>query len=74
MNGLSMVTKGFITPVQVSTVGSGSGGAGLVRRDEELPKPHILVTDVTIKAETKTPITEETFKVKSLKIIVDQKD
>jgi len=74
MNGLSMVTKGFITPVQVSTVGSGSGGAGLIRRDEELPKPQILVTDVTIKAETKPTITEETFKVKSLKIIVDQKD
>ena len=71
MAGIALVTKGMIAPIRE---GSGSGGAGLVRRDEELPKPHILVTDVTIKAEGKTPITEDTFKVKSLKIIVDQKD
>ena len=73
MPGISLVTKGFIAPIRLSG-GSGSGGAGLGRRDEELPKPHIVVTDVTIKAEHKEPITEETFKVKSLKIIVDQKD
>ncbi len=74
MHGLSMVTKGFITPFADVPLGSGSGGAGLVRRDEELPKPHIIVSDVIIKGENKEPITEETFKVKSLKIIVDQKD
>ena len=73
MPGISLVTKGFIHPVQAAT-GGGSGGAGWGPRDEELPKPLIQVTDVTIEGENKEPITEETFKVKSLKIIVDQKD
>jgi len=72
MSGISLVTKGFIHPDQ--PFGSGSGGAGLVKRDEELSKPFIKVTDVTIEGENKEPITEETFKVKSLKIIAEQKD
>jgi len=74
MPGISLVTKGFIHPVHATTVGGGSGGAGWGPRNEELPKPLIKVTDVTIEGENKEPITEETFKVKSLKIIVDQKD
>jgi hypothetical protein len=73
MAGISLVTKGFISPVG-SGSGSGSGGAGFVRPQEELPKPFIKVTDVTIKANDRPSITEDTFKVKSLKIIVDQKD
>lgn len=72
MSGISLVTRGFISPVQSS--GSGSGGAGWSRREEETPKPMIQVSNVTIEGEDKTPITEEVFKVKSLKIIVDQKD
>jgi hypothetical protein len=73
MAGLSLVTKGMIAPIRESG-GSGSGGAGFVRPQEELPKPFIKVTDVTINGENKPTITEDTFKVKSLKIIVDQKD
>ena len=74
MNGLSMVTKGYITPVQVSTISGGGGGAGLIHREEELPKPHIIVTDVSIENKNKELITDETIKVKSVKIIVEQKD
>lgn len=74
MPGISLVTKGFIHPVLPATVGGGGGGAGLVRRDEEIPKPFIRVTDVTIEGENRTPVNEDTFKVKSLKILVDQKD
>ena len=75
MPGIALVTKGMIAPVRVSVgTGAGGGGAGLVKRDEELPKPHIVVTDFSIENKNKEPITEETFKVKSLKIIVDQKD
>jgi len=72
MAGISLVTKGFIAPV--SSGGSGSGGAGWSRREEEIKKPTILVNDVTIKGSKNEPITEDTFKVKSLKIIVDQKE
>jgi len=75
MAGIALVTKGMIAPVRTGDIimGSGSGGAGLVRQDE-LTKPNIIVSDVTIKGKNKEPITEESFKVKSLKIIVDQKD
>ena len=74
MNSISIATKGIITPV-FQGGGNGSGGAGIVHKVEELLKPNILVTDVSMeKGSIKTPITEETFKVKSLKIIVDQKD
>lgn len=73
MAGLSLVTKGFIQTVQVIS-GGGGGGAGLVPRSEAEPKPKIQVSEVTIKGENKVIITEDSFKVKSLKIVVDQKD
>jgi len=76
MVGIALVTKGMIAPVRTGDIimGSGSGGAGLGRQNEELIKPKIIVNDVIIEGNNKKPITEETFKVKSLKIIVDQKD
>jgi hypothetical protein len=72
MAGISLVTKGMIAPIREGG-GSGSGGAGLIR-EQDISMPDIKVTDVTIEGENKEPITEETFKVKSLKIIVEQKD
>jgi len=76
MSGISLVTKGFIHPVRsvVSGSGSGGGGAGLVRKDEELPKPYIKVIKFNMKSEDKKALTEDVFKVKSLKLLVDQKD
>ena len=72
MPAISLVTKGFIVPTQI-TSGSGSGGAGF-KRDEELPKPLIKVMDMTIEGNNKPQLTDETMKVKSVKIIVEQKD
>jgi hypothetical protein len=72
MSGLTLVTRGFISPDH--PIGDNSGGAGWSRRDETQSKPVIQVSDVTIKGENKKPITKDMFKVKSLKIIVEQKD
>jgi len=75
MSGISLVTKGFIHPVRSVVNGSGNGGgAGLVRKDEELPKPYIKVIKFNMKSEDKKALTEDVFKVKSLKLLVDQKD
>lgn len=72
MSGISLVTKGFIHPISVSA--SGGGGSPPVYKDENRPKPHIEVTKFNLDSENKEPLTEESFKVKSLKIIVDQKE
>jgi len=73
MSGISLVTKGFIHPTQVGG-GNGSGGAGWARREDEVPKPLIRVLDVNIEGISKEPLTEHNIKVKTVKIIVDQKD
>jgi hypothetical protein len=70
MHGLSMVTQGFITPVQISSTG-GSGGGGIYRVEEEMPKPLIQVMDVSIDGKKNVPLTNENIKVKTVKIIVD---
>jgi hypothetical protein len=81
MNGLSLVTKGYITPSNyisiipdpnpTSTVG---GGSPPVFRDENLPKPFIKVEGVSITGNKKESFTEETIKVKTVKIIDAEKD
>jgi hypothetical protein len=72
MHGLSMVTKGFITPFTDVPTGSGSGGAGLVHRQEEDFKPKIIVKDFVIEnAINKASLTEDSMKVKSVKMIIN---
>ncbi len=73
MPGLSLVTKGMLAPVR-RQISGGGGGAGMVRRDEELPKPHIQVKNVHIENIEKESLTNDNIKVKALKIIVEQKD
>ena len=75
MAGIALVTKGMIAPIREGTGGSGGGGGSPpVFKDENLPKPYIEVTDFSIEGKNKEPLTEEVFKVKTVKIIVDQKD
>lgn len=76
MAGLSLVTKGFISPSSV-TVESGitvGGGSPPVYRDDNLPKPFVKVQGVSITGNKKEAFNEETIKVKTVKIIVDEKD
>jgi len=72
MPGISLVTKGMLAPpTDVSIIAqSGSGGAGLVRKDEELPKPLIKVHKVDI-SEGSTPLSNESIKVKSVKLLIE---
>jgi len=72
MAGISLVTKGMLcAPAGVElVVQSGSGGAGLVRKDEELPKPFIKVNHVKI-GEGKKVLSKENVKVTSVKLIID---
>jgi hypothetical protein len=75
MSGLSLVTKGFIAPCSSSVKSGGvGGGSPPVYRDENLPKPLIKVQGVSIKGNKKEAFNEDTFRVKSVKIIVDEKD
>jgi len=76
MSGISLVTKGFIHPQRKSIIGGdNSGGAGLVRREEvEIKKPSILVKDVLIENIEKEALTSDNIKIKSLKIVVEQKE
>jgi hypothetical protein len=77
MNGLSLVTKGFITPVkpiEANPVLNVGGGSPPVFRDENLPKPLIKVQGIKIDKGKKEPFTEDTIRVKTVKIIVDEKD
>ncbi len=72
MPGISLVTKGLLCPpAQVTVVlQSGSGGAGLIKKDEEMPRPLIKVKNVKI-GEGKEVLTNENVKVKSVKVILD---
>ena len=74
MPGISLVTKGMLAPVRLGSIESGGGGAGIVHKVEELQKPSILVKDVVIENVEKNMLTSESIKIKSLKIIVEQKD
>lgn len=78
MAGLSLVTKGFIAPsniiIDTESVSTVGGGSPPVFRDENPPKPVIKVQGVKIKGDKKESFTEETFRVKTVKIIVDEKD
>lgn len=71
---VALITKGMIDPVRKQATGNGSGGAGLVRRDEVEQKPKIIVKDVTIESEVKETLTADNVKVKTLKIISEYKD
>jgi len=72
MSGLSLVTKGFITPT-VNFSFSG-GDSPIMRKDEHLPKPHIKVINFEIQGSIHESLTNENFTVKTVKIIVDEKD
>lgn len=74
MAGLSLVTKGFIAPSSVKIESSVGGGSPPVYRDENPPKPVVKVGKVSIEGDKKESFTEDTIKVKTVKIIVDQKD
>jgi len=70
MGALSLVTKGMLCRRDVDVImQSGSGGAGL-RKEDELPRPLIQVKDFTI-SEGKRKVTDETLKVKSVKLVID---
>lgn len=69
MAGLSLVTKGFISPISVITGTGGGGGSPPVFREEHLPKPLVTVTRFDITGTAKEPVTEESFKVKTIKVV-----
>ncbi len=79
MSGISLVTKGFIAPITetvippvvTTTVG---GGSPPVHAQEHLPKPFIKIEKVNIDGSNNISINEDTFRVKNVKIIVDEKD
>lgn len=72
MSGLSLVTKGFLAPApEAQVVYGGGGGAGLVKRDDVEQKPKIIVQNVKI-AKGKEPLTKESVKVTSVKVIIDE--
>lgn len=72
MSGLTLVTRGFISPVSLSS--GGGGGAVPMYRDDNLPKPFIKVIDFSMSGTNKNPISEQSIKVKSVKIIQEDKD
>jgi hypothetical protein len=70
MGGLSLATKGMLTRRAAVTIGSGSGGAGL-RKEDDIPKPLILVDKFSMSKSTKPDINENTLRVRSVKIVLD---
>jgi len=73
--GVSLVTKGMITPlysgVAPSMPGDSSGGAGLGRRDDDLLFPKIIVNKFKISEHEEKSLTAENLKVTGLKLVLD---
>jgi len=71
MGGLSLATKGMLAARRGDiVVGSGSGGAGL-RKEDDLPKPLILVDKFSMSKSDRPDINENSLKVRSVKIVID---
>jgi len=69
--GTSLVTKGFITPLFTTVAGSGSGGDGLVRKDDDILFPKIIVNKFKISEHEDKSLTAEKLKVTSVKLVLD---
>ena len=71
MTGVSLATKGMITPISDGvTVLGGGGGAGL-RKEDEIIFPKIIVNKFKMSDHVDKSLTEDKLKVTSVKLIID---